>query len=125
MPWRGYPADSSLTLLAAVTSSQRAWWPGPWRPSAADWRGIFGSFFGARLLVGLGEAALVPAAASLIIDLFAAERRGFALGVFSLGAVLGSGLALFVGGVLLRWIAAGYFEAWPIGKLAGWRPSRE
>jgi MFS family permease len=81
----------------------------------------FWTFFAARLAVGLGEAVLVPAASSLIIDLFSPRRRGVALGTFSLGAVLGSGLALLVGGVLLRWIVAGQFDAWPIGQLAHWR----
>ncbi|MEJ1963597.1 MAG: MFS transporter [Gammaproteobacteria bacterium] len=82
----------------------------------------FWSFFVARVAVGLGEAALVPAASSLIIDLFSPRRRGIALGTFSLGATLGSGAALFVGGVLLAWIHAGWLTSVPlIGALAPWR----
>jgi MFS family permease len=82
----------------------------------------FWSFFAARVAVGLGEAALVPAAASLIIDLFPPRRRGTALGIFSLGATFGTGAALFVGGLLLRWIDAGWFDAMPlIGGLSPWR----
>jgi MFS family permease len=46
----------------------------------------FWSFFAARVAVGLGEAALVPAASSLIIDLFSPRRRGTALGIVSLSA---------------------------------------
>jgi MFS family permease len=84
--------------------------------------GGFGSFFAARVAVGLGEAALVPAASSLIIDLFAPRRRGIALGVFSLGATFGTGAALFVGGLLLRWIEAGVFDGAPlVGALSPWR----
>ncbi|CAN7499758.1 MFS transporter [Neorhizobium sp. LjRoot104] len=82
----------------------------------------FGSFFGARIAVGLGEAALVPAASSLIIDFFSPRRRGTALGFFSLGATFGAGGALLIGGLLLRWIDAGWFTHAPlIGELAPWR----
>ena len=82
----------------------------------------FWSFFAARVAVGLGEAALVPAASSLIIDLFSSRRRGVALGIFSLGATFGTGAALFVGGLLLRWIDAGWFDSMPlIGDLRPWR----
>ncbi|PXA85182.1 MFS transporter [Caulobacter sp. D4A] len=82
----------------------------------------FWSFFGARIAVGLGEAALVPAASSLIIDFFSPRRRGTALGLFSLGATFGAGGALLIGGLLLGWIGAGWFTHVPlIGELAPWR----
>lgn len=82
----------------------------------------FRSFLLARVAVGLGEAALVPAASSLIIDLFSPHRRGIALGVFSLGATFGTGVALFIGGALLRWIELGWFEEAPlVGGLSPWR----
>ncbi|PVM82152.1 MFS transporter [Caulobacter endophyticus] len=84
--------------------------------------GDFWSFLAARIAVGLGEAALVPAAASLIVDSFSPRRRGLALGVFSLGATFGAGSALFLGGVLLGWIEAGWFAWAPgIALLASWR----
>lgn len=82
----------------------------------------FWSFFGARIAVGLGEAALVPAASSLIIDFFSPRRRGTALGLFSLGATFGAGGALLIGGLLLRWIDAGWLVHAPlIGELVPWR----
>ncbi len=82
----------------------------------------FWSFFGARIAVGLGEAALVPAASSLIIDFFSPRRRGTALGLFSLGATFGAGGALLIGGLLLRWIDAGWLIHAPlIGELVPWR----
>ncbi|MBZ9936923.1 MFS transporter [Mesorhizobium sp. BR1-1-16] len=82
----------------------------------------FSSFFAARVGVGLGEAALVPSASSLIISGFPPHRRGIALGVFSLGATFGTGAALFVGGILLSWSAAGLFDPLPlVGGLAPWR----
>lgn len=82
----------------------------------------FWSFFAARVALGLGEAALVPAASSLIIDLFPPRRRGIALGIFSLGLALGTGAAMSIGGLLLGWIEAGWFSAAPVtGALAPWR----
>jgi MFS family permease len=82
----------------------------------------FSSFFAARVGVGLGEAALVPAASALIVDLFSPRRRGTALGVFSLGATFGAGGALLFGGELLGWIRAGWFAGVPLaGDLAPWR----
>ncbi|KQU95074.1 MFS transporter [Devosia sp. Root105] len=84
--------------------------------------GDFWSFFIARVGVGLGEAALIPAASSLIIDCFSARRRGTALGIFALGATFGTGTALFVGGLVLGWSAAGWFDGIPlIGPLEAWR----
>jgi MFS family permease len=82
----------------------------------------FWTFFAARVGVGLGEAALIPSASSLIVNCFPPRRRGIALGMFSLGATLGTGVALFVGGILLRWSAAGWFDPLPlVGGLAPWR----
>jgi len=82
----------------------------------------FAGFFAARLAVGLGEAALVPAASSLLVDLVPPRRRGVALGLFTLGASLGIGTALLFGGLVLRWIEAGLFDAWPlVGRLSAWR----
>lgn len=82
----------------------------------------FWSFFAARVVVGLGEAALIPAASSLIIDLFSPKRRGLALGLFSLGATFGTGTALFVGGLVLLWSSQGHLAGLPfIGTLAPWR----
>lgn len=45
----------------------------------------FGELFAARLVVGLGEAVLSPAAISLISDYFAPSRRGTAVGVYLSG----------------------------------------
>lgn len=82
----------------------------------------FSAFFAARVGVGLGEAALIPSASSLIVNSFPPRRRGIALGMFSLGATFGTGFALFAGGILLRWSAAGLFESLPlVGALPPWR----
>ncbi|MBN9015794.1 MAG: MFS transporter [Rhizobiales bacterium] len=82
----------------------------------------FWTFFAARVGVGLGEATLIPSASSLIINAFPPRRRGIALGIFSLGATFGTGVALFAGGILLRWSAAGLFDPLPlVGALPPWR----
>lgn len=82
----------------------------------------FGQIFTARLLVGLGEAALSPAAISLIADLFPPERRGRPLSVFMLGQSLANGLAIAVTGLILSHAASGAFAGLPlVGGLVPWR----
>lgn len=57
--------------------------------------------FLARMGVGVGEAALLPTALSLISDSFVPERRGKALGVFMTGVYVGIGLSLVLVGFAL------------------------
>lgn len=61
----------------------------------------FGSFLVARMGVGVGEASYAPAANSLIGDLFPAERRSRALGIFMLGLPMGLMLAFFTVGPMV------------------------
>lgn len=82
----------------------------------------FEALFAARVFVGIGEAALAPAAMSMIADYFAPQRRGIATGTFLMGMVVGGGAALAIGGGLLSLAQQGAFAAWPIvGALAPWR----
>lgn len=82
----------------------------------------FWSFFVARVFLGFGEAALISAASSLIIDSFPAARRGTALGIFSLGSTSGSGIALIVGGAVLGYLGSRAAADLPIiASLAPWR----
>lgn len=82
----------------------------------------FGGLLGARLLVGVGEAALAPAAISLIGEYFPPDRRGTAMGVFLTGIIVGAGAAIGIGGGLLQLAEAGSLHALPlIGALAPWR----
>jgi MFS family permease len=55
----------------------------------------------ARIGVGVGEAALTPAAHAMIADSFPRRRLGLALGVFGLGSYVGAGAALVLGAALL------------------------
>jgi predicted MFS family arabinose efflux permease len=81
----------------------------------------FEVLFAARIIVGLGEAVLSPAAISLISDTFAPERRGAAVGVYFTGIAIGIGGSILIGGEVLQWVRAGLFRATP---LAGWAPWR-
>lgn len=82
----------------------------------------FGQLFAARMFVGLGEAVLMPAATSLIADSFPARQRGRAFGLFHIGAVIGSGMALGLGGILLASVEGGLLADVPgLGGLPAWR----
>src|ERR1700760_2528163 len=70
----------------------------------------------ARICVGLGEAALGPAAYSMLSDLFPKFRLAIAFSVFNFGLVLGSILALLVSGQVITSAAHGL-----VFPLIGWR----
>jgi len=70
----------------------------------------------------VGEAALAPAALSIITDYFPKEKLGTALSVYSMGVFIGSGLALVVGGVVIDAVAAQPEIHVPLlGAMASWR----
>ncbi|HEY2358405.1 MAG TPA: MFS transporter [Phenylobacterium sp.] len=82
----------------------------------------FGSLFAARAAVGIGEAALAPAAMSIITDSFPVNRRGAATGTFLMGMIVGGGVALALGGFILQAAQAGALRGLPlVGELAPWR----
>jgi MFS family permease len=81
----------------------------------------FEEMFVGRIAVGLGEAVLSPAAVSLIGDLFPAERRGTALGVYFTGVSIGIGSAVMIGGGLLSAINAGMLATTALAHTAPWR----
>lgn len=57
--------------------------------------------FAARMMVGVGEAGLLPAAYSLLGQRFRAGGLAQAVGIFVAGGALGSGLAVLAGGPLI------------------------
>ena len=69
--------------------------------AACGLAGSFGELFTFRLLVGVGEAALVPAAISLLSAYFARAHIGRAISLFTMGASLGKTTALIGGAALL------------------------
>ena len=74
-------------------------WSGFTAANAFAWS--FGSFLVARMGVGVGEASYAPASNSLIGDLYPAEKRSRALGLFMLGLPLGLLLAFFTVGPMV------------------------
>lgn len=65
----------------------------------------FWQLFAARMAVGAGEAALSPAAYSMISDSFPRSQLGLALGIYSLGSFIGAGLAYLIGGAAIDWVS--------------------
>jgi sugar phosphate permease len=53
----------------------------------------FGTFFGARILLGIGEAPQFPTGARVVRDWFNPRDRGFATGVFNCASSLGTAIA--------------------------------
>ena len=81
----------------------------------------FGQLFAGRLVVGLGEAVLSPAAISLISDYFPPSRRGTAVACFLSGIAMGIGAAILIGGGVLHFVQLGALAGTPLATLAPWR----
>ncbi|UZW56847.1 MFS transporter [Sphingobium sp. JS3065] len=89
----------------------------------------FAELLFARLAVGLGEAALMPSAVSIIVSLFSEEKRSLGISIFTAGSSLGRAAGFSIGGAILGWsTAAGPgariladlgFAAWQTVFLAG------
>lgn len=60
----------------------------------------FWSLFACRIMVGVGEATLGPAAISLLSDYFPPDKRGTVTSIYSMGIAIGAGLAALLGGWL-------------------------
>ncbi|MEA2165866.1 MAG: hypothetical protein QOK37_3993 [Thermoanaerobaculia bacterium] len=67
----------------------------------------FWQIFFCRVMVGVGEATLGPAALSLLSDYFPTRMRATVQSIYSSGIAIGGGLAFFLGGA--------------IGQTYGWR----
>jgi len=75
-----------------------------------------------RIGVGVGEAALSPAAYSMIADYFPPERRATAISVYSMGIYLGAGLAFLLGGLVIQYASAqGTLDLPVIGATYPWQ----
>lgn len=82
----------------------------------------FWSLFLARVGVGVGEAALSPAAYSMIADSFPQEKLGRALGIYSVGAFIGAGIAFIIGGLVVGLVATADAIMLPIiGAVKPWQ----
>jgi MFS family permease len=77
--------------------------------------------FLARMAVGVGEAALGPAAYSMISDYFERHRVPLAMGVYSVGVSIGAGLAFVIGGLAAGLAAKGDVVLPLVGAVRGWQ----
>ncbi|MCS6807779.1 MAG: MFS transporter [Bacteroidota bacterium] len=76
----------------------------------------FWTIFGCRVMVGVGEATLGPAAMSLLSDFFPKRLRATVQSIYSAGIPLGAAAAFFLGGALaevLSWRWAFYLLGFP------------
>lgn len=81
----------------------------------------FAQIAAARVGVGIGEATLSPCTYSLVSDYFPPHLRATALGVYSTGLYLGTGISLFLGSAIVStWNEAFLPGQAPFG-LAGWQ----
>lgn len=82
----------------------------------------FGALFTARMCVGIGESVLQPATKSLIADLFHGRHLAKAIAAVALGASIGSGLALILGGAIFAVVGeTGFVHVPLIGACRPWQ----
>ncbi len=79
----------------------------------------FGFMFMARIGVGVGEAALSPAAYSLLNDYFPPRKVATALSVYTASIYIGAGLATITAGMLIAALPA--MDVPILGHLESWR----
>lgn len=79
--------------------------------------------FVARIGVGVGEAALSPAAYSIITDSFPRSKLGSAFGVYNIGITIGAGVAFLVGGIVVAAVshAGATFTLPLLGEVRAWQ----
>jgi MFS family permease len=82
----------------------------------------FTSLLTARFGVGAGEAALAPAATSMLTDLFPRDRLTTAIAVFALGSTIGSGCAFLFGGEIIEMVSTHGTVSLPmLGEIRSWQ----
>ena len=90
--------------------------------AACGLAGSFATLFMARVLVGIGEATLSPAAYSMISDYFPPEVRARAMSVYTSGIYFGVGVALIFGGVVIGLVGGdGGVELPIVGSVQPWQ----
>jgi MFS family permease len=83
----------------------------------------YSQLLGARALVGIGEAAYVTIASSLLADCFPRRTRGRAFAIFNMAIPVGAALGYIVGGLVREhygWRAAFYVAGVPGLLFAAW-----
>jgi MFS family permease len=80
------------------------------------------ALFFARMGVGVGEAALSPAAYSMITDLFPKNKLGTAMGIYNVGVFLGSGLSILLVALIIKLVQVEGMWTLPIvGEIHPWQ----
>jgi MFS family permease len=75
-----------------------------------------------RMGVGVGEAALSPAAYSLVADYVPPRRLSTAIGLYGAGIYVGSGLSFLLGGLVRSYAAARGISSLPlVGQIHPWQ----
>lgn len=80
----------------------------------------YAALFVSRLGVGVGESVLTPAAHAIIAESFPPRRLSIALAVYSSGVVIGSSLAIAIGGAVIQWVGDGDLTVPVIGLIKPW-----
>lgn len=82
----------------------------------------FWQLFWARMLVGVGEAGSGPSTYSMMADLFPRDRLPRAISVLNFGFVAGQGIALVIGGMVVKLVSDVPEVTLPvIGTLRSWQ----
>lgn len=82
----------------------------------------FWQLFLARIGVGVGEAALSPAAYSMLADLFPRKQLGRAIGIYGSGVFIGIGLSFIIGSMVISALEARGGLTLPlVGHLKAWQ----
>lgn len=82
----------------------------------------FLQLFLSRMGIGIGEAALSPAAYSIFSDLFSKEKLGKAVGIYSIGSFIGGGTAFLVGGYVISLLKdATHIQVPFLGLMKAWQ----
>lgn len=93
-----------------------------WMTALCGLAGSYLQLFLARVGVGVGEAALSPPALSMLRDYFPKDRIGRAVGVYTMGISVGSGVAYILSAALLPvLIAAGAMRLPLVGTVQPWQ----
>ncbi|MBE7245709.1 MAG: MFS transporter [Actinomycetospora chiangmaiensis] len=118
MPWAGGIADGGhrrILLMGSVLVWSLA-------TLTCGLTTSFAVLLAARAFLGLGQAAVAPAALSLMAHRLPRRRMGRAVSFLTAGASLGRSLALLAGGAVLAWLMAARDLTLPgYGRLHPWQ----
>jgi len=90
--------------------------------AACGLAGNFWHLFVARIGVGSGEASLSPSAYSMISDYFRRDLLPVAMSIFTMGNLMGVGLAMIIGGAVIGYAKSlARIAIWGVGDVSAWQ----